>query len=721
MKHSYLWFYILFLGITAAVISACSSGSNPSSPTHAVPTSTPTPTYTVCTDLISGNTCTFTFTLTSTDTSTSTPTSTPTNTPTDTSTPTQTNTPTNTSTSTNTPTTTDTPTITDTLTQTDTPTITYTPTETYTPTNTSTTTDTPTITETSTITDTPTITETPTITNSPTATNSPTITPTPVLTSTPTPTITRTNTTIYTPTKTTTPTITRTPTKTATPTITSTPTAGIYVIKGTIQYNGGNSPTGKYLLIYATTNLNGGNGVFWSAPATTGLVPYSINLPSTGSYELVAFWTGVNGFGGDNGGGPSVGDPYIVYSAPNFGTSTPTPVIACLGGSNSPTTFAFSGPLTYTANIYFGNGCELYGVSGPITYTGIGEVNNNNTLNVVGYSDSGYSVTLSGGGNKGVTANGGTYSVLNLSGAASIWLQAYYNEQNNNNSNGPSTCDPVTNWGPVAGGSAVVTNHAITLSDAHLYNCSNSLSGTVTYAVPGAVVDANDPIIVRAVTCTSCGTNCNNCGPVASCAVTQNGGNYFMGLPAGSYYVTEEYVANAGASWSNWNYAMGSFVQNSDGTCCGSINGYENPIAVSGSSISNLSFDNTCGQIQGYIGTLTYTGSLGTPTCFNGPCTNNCPQTEIYVQAVTTTAEDYFNVAGNNVCNNGDTYSMQIGGLCGSGGGSYYLRAYFDYTGANATNCCNPVAGDPWTVVGPYSTSTNPSSINITFDDTHLW
>ena len=187
---------------------------------NAIPTSTPTFTYTPTNTLT--NTPTFTYTPSNTPTDTPTftytPTNTLTNTPTSTYTPsnTPTNTPTSTYTPSNTPTNTPTFTYTPSNTPTDTPTFTLTPSDTLTntPTFTFTPSDTPTSTPTFTLTPSDTPTDTPTFTLTPS--NTPTDTPTYTLTPSDTPT--------NTPTFTLTPSNTPADTPTFTPTPTNTPT-----------------------------------------------------------------------------------------------------------------------------------------------------------------------------------------------------------------------------------------------------------------------------------------------------------------------------------------------------------------------------------------------------------------------------------------------------------------------------------------------------------------
>jgi hypothetical protein len=458
----------------------------------------------------------------------------------------------------------------------------------------------------------------------------------------------------------------------------------------------------------------GGNGcspiatIAATSPTKSQAYSYTLQVPSTGTYFLLGFLT-ASSF---QNGGPNVGDAYEVYGG------------NCTLSSGSTITFSnpLNSPTTQTLNLSFGDTCTLKGWTGTITFTGDGEVSQQNSLQVEACVDSACATPINSSGGNSITVNGGTYSVINNGGLpTSIYLGAYYQSNSSNGgNNGPATCDPMTVVGPVAS-SGGTTN--INLSDTNLYNCNSySLSGTVTYAVSGATVDAANPIVVRAVTC----SGGYNCGLVADCAVTHNGGSYFMGLPAsGSYYVTEEYVANAGASWSNWQYTLGSYAQNSDGSCCGSGTNYGNPIAVSGVTTVNLSFNNACPQVQGFIGTLTYNGSMGPVSCGNG---NNGNQ--LYVEAVTVTIEDTEPAQMSGVCPSGSSFNLETTGPCGSSGGNngingnggYYLRAWFDYTGVNSTSCCQgPVNGDPWTVVGPVTQSANPTPVNITFGDSNTW
>ncbi len=660
MKLRILGIFSLLVGITFLTIGCPSKSSSPSAPAAPTATNTFTATYTVCTDG-SGHTCTPTFSATPSNTATVTPTSTPS----------------------------------DTATTTDTYTITNTPTNSATSTNSATPTNSLTSTATFTITNTPTITPTFTITETPTNSGTPTQTGTPTNTFPSTPTGTPTNTFQFTPSST--PTNSPTATKTATPVFTSTPTPAPYIIKGTVQYTGGNSPTGKNLVVYATTNISNGNGVNWSVPAQTGAVSYTLNLPSTGSYIVLAFWTADSTL---NNGSPSVGDPYTEYTT--GGTAV------CLGGS--PTTITISAPVTDTANISFGNSCELEGVSGPVTYTGVGAVNGNTNLSVQGYADSNYLTPVAYG--TGVSVNGGTYSLLDTNNASSVYIQAWLNSNscNGNCGNGPVTGDPVTNLGSFSPFNSNTTNHAITLSDANLYGTTSSLSGTVNWTGSGSVNSTN-PIVITAYV-----NNGSNTQNYASCVVTTNGGTYFMGVTTGNYYVTEQYVTDPtayAAGGGGGNNIVGSYGQNSDGTCIGSgsgPNGFGAAIAVSGAAVSNLSFSGSCGQFYGYLGTVTYTGSKGTPNC-NGSGYGN----SMYIVPVNGTAESSFSTGNSqNVCNNGQTFATETG----TTSQSYYLRVWFD---SNSVGCCTPAAGEPWTVVGPYANSTNPSSINITFDDSSTW
>ncbi len=499
---------------------------------------------------------------------------------------------------------------------------------------------------------------------------------------------------VLTPVFTITPTNTPSPTFTFTSTPTSTPTNDPYVIKGTIQYTGSDSVAGQYLLMMGTTCINCGNGTnsSWVTTGTKSVCNYTLNLPSTGNYVLFAILSSVPNF---NNTSPPVGASYSFYGG------------ACLT-SGTPTTIAVSGPSTQTVNWTFGDSCVLDGIGGTISYTGVGAVNNNNGLVVDAYVDPSYSTPVPNNNEAYVTVSGGTYNLVNTSGTpSSVYLQAYYqSNQGNGGGNGPVTGDPVTNLGLVTFNS-VLTNKNITLNDSYLYNSTNSLTGTVNYSGTGTV-SASDPIVVRAVTFTG-----SFLQQIGACAVTNNGGTYFFGLPAsGNYYLTEEYVAVPGAYWDTGDYAIGSYAENSDGTCVGSGSGPNgssaSPIVVSGAANSNLSFNSSCGQFQGYTGTLNYIGSLGTPSCGN-------PGHQIWVQAVNGTSESA-NTIGNStgVCDNGDTYYLNIG----TNSGSYYLRAWFDSAGAG---CCQPQSGESWTVVGPFSSSTTPSANNISFADAQSW
>jgi hypothetical protein len=652
----------------------------PGTPTNS-PTNTPSPTITETPTKTDTATITNTPTNSATSTSTGTPTTSVTNTATATVTDTPTNsptstpsgTPTNSTTNTATPTITDTPTDSPTFTVTDTPTVSPTPTQTGTPTNSATASPSATVTDTETVTATPTLTGTPTNTVPATPTATPTSTPNG-------------------PTKTFTP--------TSTPSATYSPTPDPYVITGTIKYTGSKSTAGYNLLAGATTELNGGNPStsVISSPSEGTAYTYKINLPGTGNYVVYGFLTTQTNF---SNGGPNVGDSYEIYNG------------QCLGGT--PTTIAVSGPTTATANLIFADTCQLVGVSGSVTYTGPGEVSNQNTIQVMGCADANCATILNNG--PGITVNGGAYSLINTSGAASMYVEAFY-QSNNGNGNGPATCDPMTIVGPVATGGAV-TNYNITLSTANLYNCGNSLSGTVNWNGPGSV-DAANPILVRAVTCSGTSGGGNSCNTVAFCAVTQNGGTYFMGLAtSGTYYVEEEYVANSSVSWSTWDPPLGGYAENADGSCPGCApsgpNGYGSGIPVSGNAVSNLGFTNACPQFYGYTGTLTYNGSQGPVTSGNGS-----PGNQVYISAVTVATEDSEQNVTSGTGQNGGTYTMiDMMGRCSGGGvNSYYLRVWYDKASAG---CCQPVSGDPWTVVGPYNTNTGSPDYNVTFDDSNTW
>ena len=183
-------------------------------------------------------------------------------------------------------------------------------------------------------------------------------------------------------------------------------------------------------------------------------------------------------------------------------------------------------------------------------------------------------------------------------------------------------------------------------------------------------VSANNPIVVRAWSVTG-----NFQNEVGDCAVTTNGGNYFLGfVQSGNYYITEEYVANPGGQWGNNNYAIGSIVQNSDGTCFNSgtgPTGFGNPTSISGAVTSNLTLSNACSQITGYTGTLTYTG-IPSGNINNG---------EIYIEAVTTQVSDDEFGQSNSSSNNGGNFNLI------TGPGTYYLRVWYDSTG---------IAGQQW-------------------------
>jgi len=197
---------------------------------------------------------------------------------------------------------------------------------------------------------------------------------------------------------------------------------------------------------------------------------------------------------------------------------------------------------------------------------------------------------------------------------------------------------------------------------------------------------------------------------VAASAVTQNGGTYFMAVTAaGAYYVTEEYVADPGAdSQPNGNYAVGSFVQNSDGTCQGQgsgPNGFGAAINISGATNSNLSFNNSCQRIAGFSGILNYTGgSIGN----NG---------QIYIEAVQDNGTDNEQAPSQNTHTNGGTYNLQVGGS-----GSYYLRVWYDSTGNSCGgNGCNPLPGDPWDVYGPFTPNAGSPAVNLNFPGDLTW
>lgn len=536
-----------------------------------------------------------------------------------------------------------------------------------------------------------------------TSNSTPTLTPTPTNSLTSTPTGSATATPTITPTITLTPTQTSTPTVTSTPTQTSTPTIDPYVITGQITYNGGNSQAGLNLLAFATTCLNGCNGngkMVFDLHSPPGPVDYTLNLPGPGQYTLGVFLTANTSLQNQS---PNVGDSYAVYNSSGN---------VCLG--QSPTTIDMSSPSTQTVNLTFGDSCQFYGVSGTIHYNGSGQVNGSNRLRVMGYLDSNYLTPVAGGGNDGVSVNGGSYQVVNMSGSSQMYLQAYY-DAGGNASNGVTNCDPYINLGQVTS-NPPSTGYNITFDGSNLYNCTNTLSGNVNFNGTGSVSPSN-PIIVRAWSCTISGPS-TNCGPAAYSVVTSNHGSYFMGMPnTGNYYVTEEYVASAGASWSPGSYAIGSYIQNSNGACCGGPNGMGNPINVSSAVVTNLTFSDSCTQIKGFIGTLSYNGSQGGPSCNNGA------STQIWVMAVTQTAPDTENNYMTNVCDNGDNYSMEMGGLCsGQYGTSYYLRAWFDSAGVNSNSCCQgPAAGEPWTVLGPFTVTANPTPINITITDNNVW
>ena len=514
-------------------------------------------------------------------------------------------------------------------------------------------------------------------------------TPSPTFSNTQTPTQTPTLTPVFSYTNTLTATVTSTPTQT------STATSDPYQITGSVAYTGGKSTAGFNVMVGAAVSIGGNTAAMTLVTPSSSGVSYTLNMPSSGTYVLYAFLTTATSF---NNGGPNVGDSYTIYNGQTL--------------IGTPTSISLSG--VTLINLSFNDTNFIPGVSGSVNFTGSNPVNGNNQLFVQGYSDSGYTSPLAGGGGHGVTVNGGTYKVLNLTGVSPIYLQAYYSA---NGSGSLSACDPVTNLSSLSGGNSAVTNQGVTISGTNLYNCGTySLSGTVNYG-PGGV-SSTDPILVRAVTCQ--GTS-GPCGMAASDYVTSNGGGYSLNLPTGgAYYVTEEYVGNpsmfnlsAGMGWSGQiSYAIGSEVANSDGTCCGSgPNGLGTPITINGNAVTNLSFSNTCGQMQGYTGTVNYTGSMGSISDNN----------RVWVATTDGVTENSFQHESGGWQTNDATYYLNVGGYVCSpqpGPGSYYLMAWYDKNGAG---CCNGTAGDPWTVVGPFSSSVSPSSIPISFDDSNIW
>ncbi len=380
-RNNYIWFYVLFLGITAAVIGACSSSKSPSSPAHSSATSTYT--YTPCTDG-NGYTCT----------------------PTSTNTACMVN---------GTPCT---------KTQTFTPTQTFTQTWTNTPTNTSTVTS--------------------------------TITPYP------------------------------------------TATVGLYVIEGQVQYNGSTNLSGKALQVCGSPGLMA-CGVTFSGDtiknelSAPGPVAYSLSFPGNGSYVV---WANlcrpeneIEVLGGVTTtsliGSAYVNAPYAIYA----GTTN-----ACFN-SGTPTTFTFSGPNTFTGvNLTFGDTCELPGISGTITYTGANVVNAQNALFVQAYSNSNYTGGLF---SSMVSENGGAFKVLPPLCGGPVYLQAYSSPGNYL----LADCDPVTDLGAMAANYENITNYAITLTDANLYNCTFTATPSVTSTPTNTVcTDSNG------YTCTPTGT-----------------------------------------------------------------------------------------------------------------------------------------------------------------------------------------------------------------------
>jgi Leucine-rich repeat (LRR) protein len=606
---------------------------------------------------------------------------TPTNVPTNTFTPTITPTVTNTLTSTLSPTDTDTPFV---------PTSTFTFSPTFTPTLTWTASSTDSFTATSTLISTATSTNTPTGTPTNTATNSFTPTITFTLTNTITGTVPPSNTT--TPTATNTATLTST--ITASPTITPTP-GGPFIIKGTVTYNGTKSTAGMNILVYASTCLVCGNNNNNSAigqESAASAVPsgsYAVTMPGPGNYLLSAFLTANSSF---HNSGPNAGDSYMVYNS--------TSNTSLFGAA---TTIALTG--TTTINLSFTDSYLIQGVTGTISYTGPGEVNAENPLFITAYADSGYTIPLTNG--RGVTVNNSAYNQAIPTTLTQAYLQAYYAESPGN-SGAITTCDPVTDLGAVS--LNPVATQGITLNGTNRYgSCGNILSGTVTYAVAGAVVNASNPIIVRAWSAPS-----GYGSFIGDFAATQNGGSYSLGMPAaGNYYVTEEYVTSPGGGWTPQNYAVGSFVEDSDGTCSVSNNGFGTPIAVSGSAVTDLVFNNQCQQIQGFTGTLTYTGALTS----NG---------NLYVQAVTVTGEDSEQSQTSGVGLNGGIYSLALGSQGGAFNasypysGQYYLRVWYDPNGNGCNGGCSPQNGDSWGVFGPYSPNTG-TPINLTFSGGSPW
>jgi hypothetical protein len=362
-----------------------------------------------------------------------------------------------------------------------------------------------------------------------------------------------------------------------------------------------------------------------------------------------------------------------------------------LTGPSLPTTIVDNAPTQI--NPSFDDTHQFGGITGTLNFTGVGGVNNNSPLQVYAYYDSAYTTPVNQG-NASVSVNGGSFSYGLPVTNTSLYLQAFYGQPNNGN--GPATCAPVTNLGLVTI-NPPTTGLNITLTDSNLYNCGagDGLSGTVTYAVSGATVDANHPIIVRAWPTSN--------GLDYSSIVTQNGGSYFMGLPAGNYNVSEEYVASGNGGSSNGNYSVGSYIQNMDGSCPSGSGPSGSSYNVSSAAVSNLVFSNACSQLTGFTGTLTYTGSYGN----NG----------LFAMAVTTASEDTENNPSASVYNNGDVYNLQ------TPSGTYYIRVWYDSNNNSCAgnNGCVPTTGEPWNVYGPYTTNTGSPVYNISFPGSMTW
>jgi hypothetical protein len=154
------------------------------------------------------------------------------------------------------------------------------------------------------------------------------------------------------------------------------------------------------------SNLSSG-GAWFGNPVSANSGPFTIVVPSAGSYGLFAFV--------DLSNAPACQIPNLTQGA----------VFTNYGGS-SPATVAVSGNSTGINFSFNDTAGQITGISGGVTYSGgLGTVSSTHPIGILCYQDSGYT-TLDGSGDPTyITCNNTTYS-CHIPSNPSDYILAFY-------------------------------------------------------------------------------------------------------------------------------------------------------------------------------------------------------------------------------------------------------------------------------------------------------